>query len=159
MDDKDIDIIGDMLEDKGLSHSEIDDYFLEHYGVQGMKWGARRAANKSNISRLQSNGLSKKEAKRTNRAQNRVDTVRMAATGRQGKVSVLRQLNNRGIAARSLSVTTALRHPLSVKKASKLQLEKSQKTQARIANGEKKVTAALLKFQKISIKDIDFSIS
>lgn len=36
-----IDVIGLMLEDKGLTHSEIDSY-LEHRGVKGMKWGVRR---------------------------------------------------------------------------------------------------------------------
>lgn len=31
------------LEHKGFSDDEIDKYFLEHYGVSGMKWGVRRA--------------------------------------------------------------------------------------------------------------------
>lgn len=39
--DEQIDEIGTMLEDKGLTHSEIDAYF-EHRGVKGMKWGVRR---------------------------------------------------------------------------------------------------------------------
>jgi len=37
----DIDTVGHMLEEKGLSHSQIDSYF-EHHGVKGMKWGVRR---------------------------------------------------------------------------------------------------------------------
>lgn len=39
--DEQIDSIGLMLEEKGLTHSEIDTY-LEHRGVKGMKWGVRR---------------------------------------------------------------------------------------------------------------------
>lgn len=42
MNDDLIFVIGSRLEDEGLSHAEIDDYFLEHYGVKGMKWGVRR---------------------------------------------------------------------------------------------------------------------
>lgn len=45
MNEDQIDLIGTMLEDKGLSHSEIDDFF-EHSGVKGMKWGVRKAAKK-----------------------------------------------------------------------------------------------------------------
>lgn len=40
--EKEISEIGVMLEDKGLTHQEIDAYF-EHSGVKGMKWGVRRA--------------------------------------------------------------------------------------------------------------------
>jgi len=39
--DEEIDVVGAMLEEKGLSHSEIDAFF-EHAGVKGMKWGVRR---------------------------------------------------------------------------------------------------------------------
>ena len=45
MNEDQIDLIGTMLEDKGLSHSEIDDFF-EHSGVKGMKWGVRKEAKK-----------------------------------------------------------------------------------------------------------------
>lgn len=37
-----LDDIGFMLEEKGMSHSQIDTYFLQHHGVKGMKWGVRR---------------------------------------------------------------------------------------------------------------------
>lgn len=132
--------------------------FLEHYGVQGMKWGKRKSTNKANVARLQAQGLSKRQAKSTTRFQNRVDAQRMAATGRNGKVSVLRQLNNRAISNASLNFSTVLKHPLSAKKAANLQLEKNKKTQRKIINGEKRVTAALIKLGGVSIKDIDFSI-
>jgi hypothetical protein len=42
MTDEEIYEIGMMLEEKGLSHSEID-YFLEHHGVKGQKWGVRKS--------------------------------------------------------------------------------------------------------------------
>ena len=45
MTETDILEIGLMLEEKGLSHSEIDSYF-EHHGVKGQKWGVRRARNR-----------------------------------------------------------------------------------------------------------------
>lgn len=41
MTDEEIDELGLMLEDKGLSHSEID-VFFEHHGVKGMHWGIRK---------------------------------------------------------------------------------------------------------------------
>jgi len=43
---EEIDSIGTILEEKGMSHSDIDLYF-EHYGVPGMKWGKRRLLNRS----------------------------------------------------------------------------------------------------------------
>lgn len=158
MNEASIDIIGNSLEEKGLSHVEIDEYFLQHYGVQGMKWGQRKAANKANVARLQSQGLSKRQAKNTNRAQNRVDAQRMAATGRNGKVSALKQLQNRGVSNTNLSIGTIARHPLSTKKAANLQLQKNQKLKDKIANGEKKASALILKVGGVSIKDLDFSV-
>ena len=56
--EEEIDDVGTMLEDKGLSHSEIDAYF-EHAGVKGMKWGQRR----------------------TKKAQGRVDKIKIVASG------------------------------------------------------------------------------
>lgn len=43
MNEDHIDSIGCLLEDNGLSHSEIDVWF-EHQGVKGMKWGQRKTA-------------------------------------------------------------------------------------------------------------------
>ena len=40
--EKEISEIGAMFEAKGLTHSEIDEYFA-HRGVKGMKWGQRHA--------------------------------------------------------------------------------------------------------------------
>lgn len=136
----------------------LDENALEHYGVQGMKWGVRRATNKANVSALREKGLSRRTAKKTNRYQNRVDAQRMAATGRNGKVGVLKQLKNRAVSNQMLSLRTVARHPLSTKKAATMQLQRNQKTQARIANGEKRVTATLLKLGGVSIKDINYKL-
>jgi len=46
-----IDAIGLMLEEKGLSHSQIDEYF-EHHGVIGMKWGFRKGKDKTGVNRI-----------------------------------------------------------------------------------------------------------
>lgn len=133
------------------------DEYLEHYGVQGMKWGVRKATNKERRSELREKGLSRRQAKGTVRYQNRVDKQRMAATGRQGKVGALKQLNNRMVSNMMLSGTTALRHPLSTQKAATRQLEKNTDLQRKIGEGKKRVTATLIKLQGVSIKDIDYS--
>ncbi len=80
----------------------------------------------------------------------------MTATGRKGKVNALKQLSNIGKSNRMLNPSTVIRHPLSSKKAATLQLKKNQETQAKIKNGEKKVTATLLKLSGVSIKDINY---
>lgn len=49
--DEQIDEIGSMLEDKGLTHSEIDTYF-EHRGVKGMKWGIRKGKSVEGVNRF-----------------------------------------------------------------------------------------------------------
>jgi hypothetical protein len=36
-----------LLEESGRTPSEIDDYFLAHYGVRGMRWGVRRGGGGS----------------------------------------------------------------------------------------------------------------
>lgn len=46
-----IDSIGLMLEEKGLTHSEIDTYF-EHRGVKGMKWGIRKGKAVEGVNRF-----------------------------------------------------------------------------------------------------------
>lgn len=48
--DEQIDAIGLMLEEKGLTHSEIDAYF-EHHGKIGMKWGIRKGKAKTGTNR------------------------------------------------------------------------------------------------------------
>lgn len=42
-----LDKVGLALEHSGMSDDEIDSYFLEHFGVKGMKWGVRRQVSRS----------------------------------------------------------------------------------------------------------------
>lgn len=42
-----IDLIGNTLEHQGLTDDEIDNYFLEHHGVKGQKWGVRRSKGRA----------------------------------------------------------------------------------------------------------------
>lgn len=41
-----IDTLGSYLEHKGFTDDDIDEYFLEHFGVKGMKWGTRTGRQK-----------------------------------------------------------------------------------------------------------------
>lgn len=148
--------LGLTLEHMGFSDYEIDSY-LEHFGVKGMHWGQRKAYNKANVARLQSKGLTKRQAKNTNRFQNRVDAERMIAYGRSGELSVLQRLNNRAQANSMISLTTALRHPLSTKNASQLELKKQTEVQRKVAAGEKRATAFMYKLGGVSLKDVNFS--
>ncbi len=78
MTEDDILEIGDMLEEKGLSHSEIDSYF-EHHGVVGMKWGVRR---RNRIARTVMVGKGKgtiSDKLRVHAYANPVDVVRKAS--------------------------------------------------------------------------------
>jgi hypothetical protein len=156
--DDDILAIGNMLEGKGLSHSDIDAYFLEHYGVQGMKWGQRRAANRASRTSLREQGLSRRTARKTVRTQNNIDKVRMAATGRQGKVSVLRQLSNEAFSNQRLSPSAVLNHPLSTRNAAQYQLRRSSEAQQRILSGEDRVQGFLARMSGISVANLDFSV-
>lgn len=132
--------------------------FLAHYGVQGMKWGVRRATNKANVASLREKGLTKRQAENTNRAQNNIDKQRMTAAGRQGKVSLLKQARNRVASNGMLGVTTILRHPLSSKKAAVRQLRKNKEMQVKVMAGEKRVTAALLKLNGVKIEELNFDL-
>lgn len=133
--------------------------FLAHYGVQGMKWGVRRATNKASVTKLRDKGLTGRQAKATVRYQNRVDAQKMAATGRQGKVHILKQLQNRAISNQMLTPGTVLRHPLSTKKAATLQLQKNRDLQAKIAKGNAKVRNWVFEARGIAIKNINYNLT
>jgi hypothetical protein len=47
-----IEHMGLILETGGFSDDEIDDYFLEHFGTRGMRWGVRRARRAERIAKV-----------------------------------------------------------------------------------------------------------
>lgn len=128
--DEEINIIGGALEEKGLSHSQIDEHFLEHYGVKGMKWGQRRHLN----------------------IQKRIDMQRRVATGTGSRGDKLASGYN-AINANPISVVkrgfsgTAERN---VMKAAELQ--------TKVANGEAKVTKMLLKLSGVKIEKLNYDL-
>lgn len=92
--DDQIDAIGFGLEAEGLSHSEIDDYFLQHYGKKGMKWGVRRtvagrkgAHNTSATNKGYANGFSRGTTSTQSRASR--NGKRVAATLLVGPVGLI----------------------------------------------------------------------
>lgn len=131
--------------------------FLSHYGVIGQKWGVRRASNKAARAKLMSKGLSKRQAKGTVRAQNIIDRQRAAAFQTRGEIGVRQMLRSRGISNMNLSLSTIVRHPLSTRNAARTQLQRNTVLQSRIANGEKRVTASLLRLRGVSIADLSFN--
>lgn len=42
LDETNVDEVGMFLEQNGMSDDQIDEYFLQHYGKKGMKWGQRK---------------------------------------------------------------------------------------------------------------------
>mgnify|MGYP000376123347 CR=1 FL=1 len=65
MNEDDIDAFGLFLEHDGFTIDEIDQYFLEHTGVKGMKWGVRRnrrAETLNRVGRGEGSGMDKVKA-------------------------------------------------------------------------------------------------
>lgn len=65
----DIETVGLMLEEKGLTHSEIDAWF-EHHGVKGQQWGVRHKRNRE----------LNKASRQKDRAEIRTERAKAAAT-------------------------------------------------------------------------------
>lgn len=71
------------LEEKGLSHSEINDY-LEHVGVKGMKWGFRKGKKKTGVNRFYGAKMDINN-RRIYRRQHRIDKTGYAASAALGR--------------------------------------------------------------------------
>jgi len=79
-----IDAIGLMLEEKGLSHAQIDEYF-EHFGVVGMKWGIRKGKAKTGVNRFVGAKMDINK-RRIYRTQNRMNGTGYKASEALGRV-------------------------------------------------------------------------
>jgi hypothetical protein len=98
-----------LLEKAGRTPSEIDDYFLAHYGVRGMRWGSRRAVSIHN-----------KLPMRTNRENKAKTQVEKYNKNRGKKTSLKKHLktykNEWGSIALSLGLLYLLHRPEDIKK-------------------------------------------
>ena len=65
-------VVGFMLEDEGLTHSEIDQVFLSHFGVKGMKWGVSRSGGKAAAGRT-ARGYNARQNRKADRMERRAD--------------------------------------------------------------------------------------
>lgn len=65
-------VVGFMLEDEGLTHSEIDQAFLSHFGVKGMKWGVSRSGGKAAAGRT-ARGYNARQNRKADRMERRAD--------------------------------------------------------------------------------------
>jgi hypothetical protein len=114
--DDEIYSVGMMLEEKGLSHSQIDAYF-EHHGVKGMRWGERRATRK------------------TARVQGRIDRTKRIAKG-------------------TASTRDRVLGSAFTKKGANRQLQRFANQQAKLKEGNYRVTKALHRMQGIKVNDL-----
>jgi hypothetical protein len=75
MTETDILELGFMLEEKGLTHEQIDAYF-EHHGTKGMKWGVRRRGRVDRLTRVGKGKGSGLDKVRTYAKSNPIDLVK-----------------------------------------------------------------------------------
>lgn len=111
-----------------------EDYFLEHYGKKGMKWGQRRAAQRAKI---------------TARTQKRLDSTRRVAAGKGSKTDKF--------------VQSMFRVPVAdlilgkgVKGGSQRLLKRHQKIQTRVLAGEAKTREVLSNALGLRYRDLNF---
>lgn len=123
----DVDVIGQMLEDKGLTHEEIDAYF-EHAGVKGMKWGVRR--------------------------QRRLASTDRVAAGRGSALDNARQLA-KTVAYNPLGVPILVKNGLSVKKVSQKRSARLHARKERMEAGKATTFDVLAHIGTMRIQDLD----
>jgi hypothetical protein len=87
-----IDEMGTILENSGFCDKDIDAFFLEHYGMRGMKWGVRRQRRQQALVRAGTKGGYKSSRVR-------------GALGRLGPVDLIRGRGVRkGLARKAVRV-------------------------------------------------------
>lgn len=80
LDDTNVDEVGLFLEQNGMTDDQIDEYFLQHYGKKGMKWGQRKLTYQKIISarRTPTSNQLTRASQNTNR---RIGTLGVGAVG------------------------------------------------------------------------------
>lgn len=129
--EEEIDVIGGRLESNGLSHSAIDEHFLAHYGVKGMKWGERRAR----------------------KIQSRIDVTRRVAAGTGDK----RDRFNVGLNAAFNTPLQLKKH--GIQGVAEKRIDRAEDLQHKIAIGQKKVTNMLLRVNGIKISKVNYDLN
>lgn len=140
-----IDLIGNTLEHQGLTDDQIDNYFLEHQGVKGMKWGVRRAEKRA------AKGPDRFGNRNNDVVQRRLDRVSRVASGTASGGDKVRAL------LFNIPPGLVLFEGGSVKGAAANMLERGAKTQRKINAGKRNVTDTLLRMQGMDIRELDYS--
>lgn len=140
-----IDLIGNTLEHQGLTDDQIDDYFLEHQGVKGMKWGVRRAEKRA------AKGPDRFGNRNNHSIQRRLDRVSRVASGTASGGDKVRAL------LFNINPALVLFEGGSVKGAAAHQLESAAKIQRKITAGKMNVTDTMLRVQGVDIRELDYS--
>lgn len=136
-----------------LTTSNELDEFLSHYGVKGMKWGARRAAA---VSRATERSKNPDRVGNRNKAeaQERTDRYRRVASGKgsvSDKISV-----GVSTAAKYSALGFALQGG-SLKNVARSQLLRDQKLQKKITQGKSRINDKLLRAQGIDMRELNLS--
>lgn len=140
-----MDLIGTTLEHQGLTDDQIDDYFLEHHGVKGQKWGVRRAEKRA------AKGPDRFGNRNNDVVQRRIDRVSRVASGTASGADKVRAL------LFNIPPGLVLFEGGSVRGAAANMLERGAKTQRKINAGKKNVTDTLLRMQGLDVREIDYS--
>ena len=142
MNESDIQMFGTMLEQKGLTHAEIDVWF-EHQGVKGMKWGVRRAEARAE------KGPDRFGNRHNKSAQRRVDRVSRVASGTASK----------GDKARALLLDVPLQDIITeggLRGGAANALDRSKRVQNKVNVGKKNVTDILNRIGGVDIRELNF---
>lgn len=140
-----IDLIGNTLEHQGLTDNEIDDYFLEHHGVKGQKWGVRRAQARAAM------GPDRFGNRNNDVMQRRIDRVSRVASGTASGADKVKAL------LFNIPPALVLFEGGSVSGAAANMLDRGAKTQRKINAGKMNVTDTLLRVQGVDIRELDYS--
>lgn len=140
-----IDLIGSTLEHQGLTDAEIDEYFLEHQGVKGMKWGVRRAEKRA------AKGPDRFGNRNNQTVQRRLDRVSRVASGTASGADKVKAL------LFNIPPGLVLFEGGSARGAAANMLDRGAKAQRKINSGKMNVYDTLLRMQGFDIRELDYS--